>query len=222
MRHVRDVLCVLALGLAASMPAMASSWPELPLPDDSQGEWVSRHMIHNGVPMRAARFQSQLPPAQLVRYYEQLWPGQVTVTHLGSKKIVAHGTNKHFFTIEISGGAAGSEGQIGIVEVLKETPRAEPGADFLKPSGTQVVTDTVYLDNPGRTLTMNVRMSPFQADGFYKSRLPERGWRSQDAKPCPMMALSCTASYSNGKEQMTLTFNRNGETTDMVVNQISR
>lgn len=221
MRRVLDALCVLLL-IAASQHATAADWPELPLPDDTEGEWVSRHMVHNGVPMRAARFQSRLTPAQLVRYYEQHWPGQVTVTDLGSKKIVAHGTQQHFFTIEISGGAAGSEGQIGIVEVLKEKPKAEPGADFLKPSGTRVITDTVYIDNPGRTLAMNARMSPFQADTFYKSRLPERGWRNEDNKPCPMMALSCIANYSNGKEQMTLTFNRNGETTDVVVNRISR
>src|SRR5690606_11518142 len=149
--------------ITANQQAFASDWPELPFPDDTEGEWVSRHMVHNGEPMRVARFQSKLPPTQLVQYYEQRWPGQATVTDLGNKKIVAHGTQQHFFTIEISGGAAGSEGQIGIVEVLKEKPKTEPGADFLKLSGTRVITDTVYIDNPGRTLAMNARMSPFQA-----------------------------------------------------------
>lgn len=221
MHRILSATCALLL-MATGQSIAAADWPELPLPDDTQGEWVSRHMIHNGLPMRAARFHSELTPAQLVQYYGKLWPGQVTVTDLGTKKIVAHGTNQHFFTIEISGGLAGSEGQIGIVEVLKEKPKAEPGADFLKPSGTNVVTDTVYIDNPGRTLAMNARMSPFQADAFYKSRLPVRGWRNENSKPCSMMALSCIANYSNGKEQMTITFNRNGETTDMVVNQISR
>lgn len=221
MRRVRDAGTALLLA-AGIQCAVAADWPELPLPEDSQGEWVSRHMIHNGVPMRAARFQSKQTPTQLVRFYERKWPGQMTVTDLGGKKILAHGSSSHFITIELSGGAAGSEGQIGIVELVKDKPATAPGAGFLMPAGTSVVTDTVYLDNPGRTLAMNTALSPFQVDAFYKARLPDRGWRKEGGKPCPVMAQSCVTSYVSGKQQMTLTFHRNGETTEVVANQSSR
>lgn len=220
MRSLRELVGI-ALLLCAGTGA-AADWPELPLPEDAQGEWVSRHMIHNGIPMRAARFTSALAPQQLVDFYQRKWPGQTTVNELGGKRIVGHGTATHFTTIEISGGASGSEGQIGIVELLKETPKTPPGADFLKPSGTRVITDTRYLDNPGRTLAMEAPLSPFQSESFYRSRLPAAGWRHERPQPCSMAARSCTADYSRDKEQMTLTFNRNGDITEIVVNQVRR
>lgn len=222
MTHAHKLLATWMLAAGVIPAAVAADWPELPLPDDTEGEWVSRHMIHNGIPMRAARFHSKETPDQLIRFYEQKWPGQVVVTDLGNKKIVAHATSKHSITIELSGGSNGSQGQIGIIELIKQAPKAAPGADFIKPAGTQVITDTVYMDNPGRTLSMTAPMSPFQADAYYKARLPANGWRSEDTRTCAMMAVSCVSSYANGKQQMTITFNRKGDTTDVVVNQISR
>lgn len=221
MRHRVESLLVLWLASAAGA-SWAADWPELPLPDGVQGQWVSKHMVHNGVPMRAARFDTPLPPSALVGFYQKKWPGQVNVTDLGTKKIVAHATGSHFITIEITGGAAGSQAQIGITEALKETPRKSPGEDFLKPAGTRVVTDTVYLDNPGRTLSMEVPLSAYQADAFYKARLPMRGWRHDGARPCSLASQVCSATYVKDKEQLVLTFNRNGERTDVVVNQSGR
>ncbi len=219
MRRLTLALLVL-LGPAA---ACAAEWPDVPEPDDAKSEWVSKHMIYNGLHMRSARYTSAQSPQQLVAFYSRQWPGQVTVNDVGSKTIVGHAQGEHYITIELNGAGTGSEAQIGIVRLLKEKPRTAPGADFMKPSGTTVVNDIQYLDNPGRTLAMESTLSPYQSEAFYRNRLPAEGWTAQSsATACSMISNSCVSSYSKGKQQMTLTFNRREKGTSIVVNQLQQ
>ncbi|NYF22991.1 hypothetical protein HDC36_004481 [Xanthomonas sp. JAI131] len=216
---------LLCLALAALVPALAhaADWPEVPEPEGAKGEWVSKHMIYNGLHMRSSRYTANQSPQQLVAFYGKQWPGQVVVNEVGNKTIVGHAEGEHYVTIEITGAGAGSEAQVGIVRLLKEKPRKAPGADFLKPSGTTVVNDIEYLDNPGRTLALESPLSPYQGEAFYRNRLPAEGWSQQSsATTCSMISNSCVSSYSKGKQQMTLTFNRREKGTSIVVNQLQQ
>jgi hypothetical protein len=218
-----DLSLSLALALLAPALACAADWPEVPEPAGAKGEWVSKHMIYNGLHMRSSRYTANESPQQLVAFYWKQWPGQVVVNEVGSKTIVGHAEGEHYVTIEITGAGAGSEAQVGIVRLLKEKPRKAPGADFLKPSGTTVVNDIEYLDNPGRTLALESPLSPYQGDAFYRNRLPAEGWSPQSsATACSMISNSCVSSYSKGKQQMTLTFNRREKGTSIVVNQLQQ
>lgn len=209
------------LALLVAVPlAAAADWPQVAEPEDAQSEWVSKHMIYNGIPMRASRFTSSQSVQQVLDFYNRQWPGQTVVHVVGPKTVVGHSERTHFVTIEIEARGSGSQAQVGIVELGKDKPRQPPGADFLKPGGTQVVNDIQYLDNPGRTLAMENTLSPFQSESFYRSRLPAEGWQLEgNATPCSMIANSCVARYSKGKQEMTMTFSRHEQGTSIVVNQ---
>lgn len=206
--------------LVLAGPAAAASWPTVAEPDDVQSEWVSKDMIYNGIPMRVSRFTSSQSVASVVAFYNRQWPGQTVVNEVGAKTVVGHADGEHYVTVEISGKGAGSQAQIGIVRLLKQKPATAAGADFPKPSGTQVVNDITYLDTPGRTLAMETSLSPFQSEAFYASRLPATGWsRDTGASPCSMIALQCVVRYSRGKQDMTMTFQRHEQGSSIVVNQ---
>ena len=133
-------------------------------------------MLYNGLPMRISRFTSALPVSSIVSYYNREWPGQTVINEVGGKTVIGHAHGEYYVTIEVSAKGSGSQSQIGITRLLKRKPDAAAGADFPKPSGTQVINDITYLDTPGRSLSMESTLSPFQTDAFYASRLPADGW----------------------------------------------
>lgn len=221
MRRRVELALVVAVALAAvALPAAAADWPEVPEPEDAHGEWVSKHMIYNGLPMRASRFTTARSVQQVVDFYNQRWPGQTVVNVVAGKTVVGHAERNHYVTIEIQPQGGGSQGQVGIVELPKDKAAKVPGDDFPKPGGTRVVNDIQYVDDPGRTLAMESTLSPFQSESFYRSRLPGQGWtREASSAPCSMIANSCVARYSKGSQEMTMTFSRIEQGTSIVVNQ---
>jgi len=219
MRRRVDLLAALAALLFAG-PALAASWPDIPEPEGAQSEWVAKDMLYNGLPMRISRFTSALPVSSIVSYYNREWPGQTVINEVGGKTVIGHAHGEYYVTIEVSAKGSGSQSQIGITRLLKRKPDAAAGADFPKPSGTQVINDITYLDTPGRSLSMESTLSPFQTDAFYASRLPADGWsRSSGPAGCSMIALQCVVRYSKGSQEMTMTFNRHEQGTSIVVNQ---
>lgn len=221
MHRRADICWSLTVALAFTAGAAgAAAWPEVAEPENVESEWVSKDMIYNGIPMRVSRFTSTRSSAEVVAFYTRQWPGQVVVNELAGKTVVGHAQGEHYITVEVSAKGRGSQAQIGIVRMLDRKPKAAAGADFLKPSGTQVVNDITYLDTPGRTLTMESPLSPFQSEAFYASRLPGKGWkRDTGGSPCSMIARQCVARYSKGSQDMTLTFHRYDQVTSIVVNQ---
>jgi hypothetical protein len=213
----------LLLLLMLAGAAQAGNWPEVPLPEGARGEVVSSDMVHNGLPMQASRFSSSLSPDQLVGFYRRSWgAAKVTVTDLGNKRIIGHHRGNHFITVEVSGGAGGSQAQVGIVELLRSDPRHPPGHGFPAPSGSRVITDTRFLDNPGRTLSLESNLSTAQAWEWYRARLQQQGWTQEGGDRCPIIANQCSASYTRGAEAMSLTFERTPAHTAIVANQLRR
>lgn len=217
------VLCALLLLLLPAGMAHARSWPSVPMPDGAQRQTVSTDMVHNGQPMQAWRYDSTLSPDQLVGFYRRQWGGdKVTVTNLGHKRIIAHHRGKFFITVEVSGGASGSQAQVGVLELLRSDPAQPPGHGFPAPGGSRVITDTRFLDNPGRTVSLESDLSAPQAWEWYRARLQQQGWTQEGNDRCSVLANQCAASYSRGSEAMSLTFERTPGHTAIVANQLRR
>lgn len=221
MRRAVEAALAAALVLASG-GVRAADWPDVPVPKGSSGEWVTKHMINNGLHMRVSRHRMEADPQALVAFYERQWPGKVVVNEVGSKTVVGHPEGDYFVTIEIGRDGAGSEAQIGIMRMAKEKPRQPPGAGFLKPSGAKVINDIQYLDNPGRTLSLRTGLSPHQSEAFYRGRLPAQGWKPDRGQTCVRDATRCMASYSKAEQQMLLTFNGDSGGTSIVANQIQQ
>lgn len=212
---------LLALSSAATH---AGTWPDVPMPEGAHGEWVSRDMVHNGLPMRTSRYQVQMPPADLVAFLRRQWAGQVVVNEVGAQTIVGHAQGEHYVTVDIRADGAGSVAQVGIMRMSAKRPEKAPGTGFPRPSGSRVVNDIEYVDEPGRTLSVEAPLSPYQSDAYYRQKLAVDGWKLDAAgsRPCVTMSMQCSASYARGKETMVLTFMRMDKGTSIVANQARR
>ncbi len=212
---------LLALLAIAGM-ADARDWPALPVPEGANGQWVARDMVNNGVRMRVARYALRQGPAEVIAFYRQQWPGQISITEFGDKTLIGHAEDQHFITIELSGRGTGSEAQVSMSRISPDKPTTR-GQGFLMPSGAQVLNDMEHLDEGSRTISMLSALSPFQGEAFYRNRLPAQGWtREPGGSTCSMAALRCLARYSRGKQQITLTFDRTDNGTSIVAQQTGK
>ena len=223
MRRSPDCRRPLAALLLSLCVPLALAWPEVPMPEGASYEEVSRHMEHNGLPMRAGRFRSALGPEQVVGFYHRRWGSNgSTVSLLEDRRIIARHQGRYFITIEVRPEGGGSLAQIGITELLGREPAQAPGSGFPQPGGTRVITDTRFLDDPGRTLSLEVPMPVAQAWEWYRARLQQQGWQADGRQGCAVMARQCQAGYQRGREALTLTFDQQPGHTAVVANQLRR
>lgn len=222
-RDGRAPMCLVPALLLACAPA--SAWPEVPLPEDSQGELVSRHMSHNGIEMRASRFTTMQDLDAVKRFYRGTWGEQIVENALDGKTIIGRAEDSYFVTVELDDRRGLVEGTIGIMKLEPESGRERtdaPGAGFDTPANTDVLNDIRYFDVPGqaRTLGMENGLSPYVNRQFYVHRLRMRGWSLSGVDSCNAHASSCFARFekANG-DRITMAMTRGGNAkTQIVVN----
>lgn len=210
MQYRRLALVALLTAIAAILPATAAAWPSVPLPERSRGESVSEDLSYNGLPMRARRFTTPLPPAEVLAFYARTWgkDGHV-VTPLGQKTVVGRLESGHYITVELAPDGAGTSGNIGIMKIPRDDSLPELGKDFYRPAGTEVVSDIVHRDTPNRTRTLMLknRLSPYANLQLYSSRLGGDGWKGHVSGTCVPTSTQCLVNYEQpggGRMMMTL------------------
>lgn len=206
-----------AVALLLHGAALARDWPDVPLPEGAQGEWVSRHMVYNGLNMRASRFMVAAKADAVEAFYRQKWKGEVVRNTLGRKTILGHADGDHFITVELMAKGGGTQGQIGIMEMAK--PKGRPGNGFAKMPGTRVYEDIVYLDTPqrSRSLRMHNRHSPQQNERFYARELAGRGYvRESGSMACEAASRMCISYFLKGDDRIVVSLNREGDGTSIV------
>lgn len=212
------LLLVIALGaLLPHGAVLARDWPDVPLPEGAQGEWVSRHMVYNGLNMRASRFTVAAKADAVEAFYRQAWKGEVVRNTLGRKTILGRADGDHFITVELTAKGSGTQGQIGIMEMAK--PKGTPGNGFAKMPGTRVYEDIVYLDTPqrSRSLNMHNRNSPYQNERFYARELAARGYvREPGSMACESSSAMCISYFIKGDDRIVVSLNRQGDGTSIV------
>lgn len=219
MRHATKRMSLLIALAAACAGAPGADWPEVPLPEGATAEWVSRHMIYNGLHMRASRFASGLSPEQVKAFYRARWNGKLVENDVDGRTVLGHQAGDHFVTVEIWRAGAGSEGNIGITRLLKEMPRRALGEGFPQPAGSRVISDIEYLDTEGRTIVIQSTLTPRQGMDFYRRRLEALGWQPAGESTCPIGAVSCVAQFQGPKGRLMLTFDYDRNGTSIVGNQ---
>lgn len=193
----RNVAPLLAALLLACTSARADDWPDVPLPDHSRGEWVSKHMVYNGLHMRAAQFTTPTTMEDALTFYRRQWRGDLTENRVGSKTVVGRPSGKHFITIELEPKGKTTRGTVGITRMPDGPPDQPVGHGFARPAGSRVVNDIRYLDtgNETRTLMLSNRLSPYVNQQFYARRLRAQGWDIADAGGCKSSSHACTARF---------------------------
>ena len=197
--------------LLASAAAWPSAWPSVPLPEHSQGEWVTRHMNYNGLHMRASRFVTTLPLEDVKQFYKGLWGEQHVENEIAEKTILGHASGQHFITVELKNLGGGTEGIVGVLEMIEGEVDFTPGEGFPVPGGSEVVSDVRYLDGPrqSRMLSVENGRTPFVNHQFYYHQLRMQGWRiSSDPTACRSYSETCIAGFERQDQVATLVFAR--------------
>lgn len=202
--------------------ASAHAWPTVPLPADSRGEAVSRHMKYNGLDMRASRFSTPATVEEVVAFYAAKWPGRHVVDELDGKTIVGHADGAHYVTVELAPSGGGTEGTVGIIRLPRDGQVPELGKGFYVPAGTEVLSDIVHLDMPRqtRTLVLSNGLSPYVNQLHYSRHLRGEGWKASRGSACRPSERECVASFehpSGGRMMLTMT-RGDGIETGTVVN----
>lgn len=201
MKQARHSGIALILFAAALVPATATAWPNVPLPEGSRGEMVSEDLSYNGLPMRASRFTTPKKVDEVVAFYAKAWgEDDHVVTEMGHKTVVGHLESGHYITVELEPRGGGTSGTVGIMKIPRDDNLPELGKGFYRPAGTEVVSDIVHRDTPGktRTLVMKNRLSPYANLQLYSNRLGGDGWRGQVAGSCLPTSTQCVVSYERG------------------------
>ncbi|MCF7223601.1 hypothetical protein [Marilutibacter chinensis] len=207
--HTGQRLTASLLLFAVATPVVA--WPKVPLPPGATGEAVSRHMLYNGVPMRASRISAPLELDEVVEFYRAQWGGDVVVDRINGKTIVGHLEGKHYVTVELTGMGSRSEGTIGIMELPDKPVDADLGKGFDKPANTEVISDIRYLDSGGaRTIVMRNRLTPYVNMRYYVQRMPVHGWNlERNPERCLASSSDCVVNFTgSGDAKLSLALTR--------------
>ncbi|MBB1088709.1 hypothetical protein H4F99_09425 [Lysobacter sp. SG-8] len=181
--------------------AQAWAWPNVRLPAGSTGEMVSEHMKYNGLDMQSSRFVSRQGVDDIVAFYAEQWPGQHVVDKVESKTIIGHAEGDHFVTVELEDVGGGTRGTVGIMKMPADGQVPTLGEGFYRPAGTEVVSDIVYLDTPGktRTLVLQNELSPYVNQQRYLQRMRAEGWSVVESAGCRPSSTQCVARFERSQ-----------------------
>ncbi|WP_372530411.1 hypothetical protein AB8810_01840 [Xanthomonas sp. NCPPB 3005] len=191
------------------------------MPEQASGEIVSDHMIYNGISMRASRFTVPAPPSQVEQFYRKEWGKGVVATPVGNKTVLGHmEAGGYYVTVELSGDATSTRGQIGVMQLPKnDLPADGVGKGFGRLPDTQVAEDIVYMDTPRhvRTLSMLNRYTPLQNQQYYTRYFAAQGYvRDSSSSACAATSPHCIGRFIRQEERVTVTSSR-GKTGTVVV-----
>lgn len=200
------------------LPAYAASWPQPPLPPDTNVADVSKQMVYNGVDMRAQIFQSTVSAEQVVDFYKKKWGKEAILNSIGDAQVVGHQEGDYLVTVQVNGYGAGSKGTIGIMDTKSSKPDFVPGKGLPQPMGSLVFNDISYPNDPvrARTVAMRNDLSPQQNANFYRERLAADGWKPADRNQCT--PDSCVMYYNRGDSKMTVVMTPGEGKSQVVIN----
>lgn len=213
-----DRCLVLAACLVPGL-ASAASWPQPPIPPQTSTADVARHIVFNGLDMRAQVFRSEHDQKDILAFYRKAWGKDMVVNRLGGSQVIGHAEGDYFITVNVNAAGRGSKGTIGIVDVSSAPDHFEPGKGLPHPMGSKVFNDIAYPDDPvpARTVAMRNGLSPRQNATFFRERLAGEGWKPADQEKCS--DVSCVMSYTRGDQKMSLVMTRSeGDQSQVIIN----
>ncbi|HEX9625533.1 MAG TPA: hypothetical protein VGA00_01185 [Acidiferrobacterales bacterium] len=170
--------------LAALAPGVAgAAWPTLEAPPQSRVEWVGEDMRLNGVAMKVQRFEVEASVGAVLAFYRGRWgtraEGRSIENELGKWTVIGQEQNGYYLTVQVRPlGPHRSEGLLAVSELPKLRATPNPGADFPKLGGTQMISELESNDQGkrARTLVMRNDFSVQSNVDFYQGALAADGW----------------------------------------------
>jgi hypothetical protein len=215
-RKVRSVV-VAVLATISVPPADAglagtfqSDPQRLPVPPQSEVQWVAKDMHMNGVPMTLQWVQSRLAPSALLDYYESQardsWGSERRRSTNGEWQLLAVKSPRHYVTVQVRATISGSEGTIAINE-LPLPPAAKLASKFPRPPTSRIVSLQEYDDEGIQSehiSLLSTRGVALEARTF-SAQLVRAGWRIVRQQPMQQVAAGVAIEAQRGAEQAFVT-----------------
>jgi hypothetical protein len=215
----KPIIMVMSIALVAlPIASFGASWPDPPVPAQTQVSSVANRIVYNGLDMRANVFESQQSSADIQAFYRKLWGDRLVVNKMGDNQVIGHREGDYFVTVEVADAGGGSKGRIGVVDLASAPKHMQLGKGLATPDGTKVFNDIAYPDDPtpARTIAMGNGLSANQNAQFFRTHLLAEGWHPSDDNRC--LGTGCVLSYERGSRKMTVVVAQgNGNRSQIVV-----
>ena len=214
--NVRSVV-IAVLATIAILPAYAgpgvgfkSAPLRLPVPPQSEVQWVAKDMRMNGVPMTLQWVQSRLAPVVLLDYYETQARAFGSSEHRrstsGEWQLLAIKSPRRYVTLQVRATIAGSEGTITTSEL--PLPLVEKlASNFPRPPTSRIVSLREYDDDGIQSehiSLLSTRGLALEARTF-SEELVRAGWTILRQHPMRQVAAGVAIEAQRGAEQAFLT-----------------
>jgi len=190
--------------------AFQSDPHRLPLPPQSEVQWVAKDMHMNGVPMTLQWVQSRLAPSALLDYYEtqarDSGGGERRRSTNGEWQLLAIKSPRHYVTVQVRATIAGSEGTITTSE-LPLPLVAKLASKFPRPPTSRIVSLQEYDDDGIQSehiSLLSTRGVALEARTF-SEQLVRAGWKILRQQPMRQVAAGVAIEAQRGAEQAFLT-----------------
>jgi hypothetical protein len=220
MKHQQRYLrlaAVAALTAFALPPAYAglatgftSPLLRLPLPPQSEVQWVAKNMRMNGVPMTLQCVQSRLAPAALLDYYETQTRAsghnEYRRSANGEWQLLAIKSPRHYVTVQVRATIAGSEGTI-TTSALPPPAIEKLASEFPRPPTSRIVSLQEYDDagiQSEHISLLSTRAVALEAWAF-SQKLVRSGWKILRQQPMQQVAAGVAIEAQRGVQQALLT-----------------
>jgi hypothetical protein len=191
----------------------STPWPEVPPVPRGHSEWVARDVQINGQPSRIERFESEVPPAEVLAHYRSFWanaqagPPRETTASGWQMISTLHGPFQIVVQVRPHN-ARGSEGYVSVANVLEMNKDYVP-RDMPRVADGRVVQVTESVDGPKRSVLVTL-VSPQSLDmnmRRYRDEWNRLGWSvaQEHSDTTPEGGRSYYGSFNKPQQEVEMT-----------------
>lgn len=211
---VVGMLCALPAGVWAGGPP----WPDLPEPPRSTVEWVAHDVRVNGLRTRILKFDSELPVADIVDFYQRRWGGvnsqAARPLHFAGWKGVSSLVGDFQFTVQAKPAKPqGSTGLISVANVVDARAATLP-AGWPAFGDTRVLQVTESDDGPRHSVLVHQSSRASFSINVDRWR---RAWQQRGY--ALTREVEVPAERAAGRQWMAF-FDRSGDSADVTVAEL--
>ncbi|MBC7512842.1 MAG: hypothetical protein H7234_00210 [Herminiimonas sp.] len=219
----------LAFTLLENAAHAEENWPIPQLPVGLETFAIGQQMTVNGLPMRLRGFLSSRAPDDLLPALRESLGQPLVEDKRGARQVLGRAEGNYYITVQLEGTASGSRGTVAVTDIagaLKGYPvhrnSTERWLDRL-PAGSTIASD-LSSDDGGRTsqhlVYVNRQGALRNRDGVL-ALMKSDGYALEREVAGKLAGVGTLYFSAPGKEAMAV-IARNGETTSVILNLVTR
>lgn len=206
-------------GSAAAAPPQRD-WPAIPSPSGAKTFWIAQYVEQNTVPMQIRGIESAEPMEAVSRFYEKWFADKVGygVSKVGASRVLGARLGIYQVTVQLRARPEGTVGRLVAAAIYEQEEsgqslreRAERiGKGFPRPTGSQVVSDTLSFDEGQRNRTIVVTNNvSVETNALYlREQMIRLGWSLLQDRTIEGGTRSALV-FRRNNEEMVVTISRN-------------